>query len=543
MRAWEAIAGITGAEHARFATSLQHPEEAQAGQLRDILRINADSAFGRQYSFHDLGDVDSYRERVPPQDPENLRVDPGQMAASNGDRLCGTPIVAFDRTSGTTSGGRIVPYTEAGLAAFRRAVFPWIHDLLADRPGVAAGRAYWAVSPVGRSPGSAGPRLASDADFFGPELGPLIGAVSAAPLSLGRIADIETWRYVVLRYLVAAEDLSLVSVWSPTFLTGLFDTLIRLGEPFVDDVARGVVSRTLPQAGSGSFRFDPRADRAEALAVALASTPQDMSALWPALDTVSCWTHGSAARFVPGLARALPGARIQPKGLMATEAAVSIPLSGHPWPVLAVNSGFFEFVDDEGSSRLCHEVQDGATYSVRITTHSGLYRYDLGDRVRIRGFLGRTPGLEFVGRGVLTSDLVGEKLADHFVQQALGDAPGFAMLAPVIEPSRHYVLILDASTGSAAAQTRAASVERRLSENPHYRYARRLGQLGPVTAVRIESAMARYQAECLARGHRLGDIKPPALRPETDWLEHLLPQARSERTRRSADTLAMEATP
>jgi len=543
MNAWHDIWRLTAPEHGHFVACLDRPERAQARQLKDILATNAETAFGRRHRFRDLDGAEAFRVSVPPRGQECLPADPAAVEASDIWQLCGPPVVAYERTSGTTSAGRLIPYTEAGLQAFRRAVFPWIHDLLVNRPGICAGHAYWAVSPVAREGRGAGVRLASDADFFGPDLGPLIDRVSAAPMGLGCIGDIDTWRYLLLRHLVTSANLSLVSVWSPTFLTGLIDALTDLGGRLVDDLARGTVDGSLAGIDPALCRFSPRPDRAEALAAALAGGEPRLAALWPALDTISCWTHATAARFIPGLARALPQATIQPKGLMATEAAISIPLADHPWPVLAVNSGFFEFVDHGGRSCLCHEVEDGAIYDIRITTHSGLYRYDLGDRVRIRGFLRRTPALEFLGRGALTSDLVGEKLADDFVQRALGDAPGFAMLAPSLSPDCHYKLFLDASVDPATARARADSVDRRLCDNPHYGYARQLGQLGPVAAVRIESAMERYQAECLARGQRLGDIKPPALRPEDDWLERFSPRPAQERTREVRGMRDMEACP
>ncbi len=60
-------------------------------------------------------------------------------------------------------------------------------------------------------------------------------------------------------------------------------------------------------------------------------------------------------------------------------------------------------------------------------------------------------------------------------------------------------------------------VERALRANPQYAYGRDLGQLGPSRVVEVVGPVQRYQAWALARGQRLGDIKPPSLRPETDW--------------------------
>ncbi len=61
-------------------------------------------------------------------------------------------------------------------------------------------------------------------------------------------------------------------------------------------------------------------------------------------------------------------------------------------------------------------------------------------------------------------------------------------------------------------------MERGLSDNFHYRYCRRLGQLGPVGSFRVRrGALETYLAGCLARGQRLGDIKPTALHPASGW--------------------------
>jgi hypothetical protein len=62
-----------------------------------------------------------------------------------------------------------------------------------------------------------------------------------------------------------------------------------------------------------------------------------------------------------------------------------------------------------------------------------------------------------------------------------------------------------------------------LEENPHYKLACGLGQLAPVRA-RIVPAEAGpawrvYEARMLARGQKLGDIKPAVLDGWTGWAE------------------------
>ncbi|MGH9659769.1 MAG: hypothetical protein ACRD96_14565, partial [Bryobacteraceae bacterium] len=303
--------------------------------------------------------------------------------------------------------------------------------------------------------------LENDAAYFGESLAEAIAGVLAVPPSVAAATAIDAWRAATLACLRQAADLTLISVWSPTFLLELVRHLDR-----------------------------PPAE------------------LWPRLDTISCWTSGSSSLFAADLRALFPDCHIQGKGLLATEGAVTLPLANYEYPVLAIESGFFEFLDDSGVARPAHELERGAEYRVLMTTHSGLYRYDLGDRVAMRGWAQETPMLEFLGRAGLTSDLCGEKLTEDFVIPRL--PRGFAMLAPSLDGGPHYALFVDAEASS-------AGVDDALGDNPQYRYARALGQLGPVRVHMVARGMERYTAHELARGRRLGDIKPPALSGDTGW--------------------------
>jgi hypothetical protein len=56
-----------------------------------------------------------------------------------------------------------------------------------------------------------------------------------------------------------------------------------------------------------------------------------------------------------------------------------------------------------------------------------------------------------------------------------------------------------------------SGIERRLAENPHYAYARRVGQLGPLRARACPDLRNGYHRWRLQQGQKLGDIKPPVL--------------------------------
>jgi hypothetical protein len=222
---------------------------------------------------------------------------------------------------------------------------------------------------------------------------------------------------------------------------------------------------------------------------------------------------------------------VQAKGLLATEAVVTIPFEGsHP---LAVCSHFFEFVGSDGRASLAHELQRGMEYTLLLTTGGGLYRYMLDDRVVVDDFVHDTPSLRFVGKDDRVSDLFGEKLSDGFVTRVLdglfaGEPPRFAMLAPdrALDGRTSYTLFV-AADGPVDLDL-PSRLERALRLNPQYAWCVDLGQLAPARVARVGSgAMGAFIAASAAEGRRLGDVKPVSLSTAMGWRGRL-PQANVE---------------
>jgi hypothetical protein len=175
--------------------------------------------------------------------------------------------------------------------------------------------------------------------------------------------------------------------------------------------------------------------------------------------------------------------------------------------------------------RLLHELEVGSEYSVLLTTGGGLWRYRLGDRVRVTGFLEQTPRLEFLGREGNVSDVCGEKLSAAFVDSVLLEleseracTPGFAMLAPSFEESPHYVLFFH---GRIETLRFAELLDAKLRRNPHYDYCRKLGQLSAAAIFEItEGAGEAYMRRCSALGQRAGTVKETPLHRLSGWENH-----------------------
>jgi GH3 auxin-responsive promoter len=517
-----------------FRRALRDPREAQEGVLRRILAANADSQYGRRHGFGRVRSMREYQERVPVASYDDLLPQVDEIARGGSGVLTAEPVVALERTTGSSGACKLMPFTESLLRELRAGVLPWMADLYLREPSLMLGGAYWSVSPLGaereRTPGGIPIGFEDDVQYLG-HVGPALARVMLTPPGLARIPDLEACRYVTLRFLLEDSDLRLVSVWHPSFFALLLDAMAAHLDALVHDVERGTIA-CLPQVPEGlraalQARVRPRPARAARLRKLLTRDGTlRPAAVWPHLRVVSCWADGAAAPYAADLARRLPQSRIQPKGLLATEGVVSIPWGHGPGAVLAVTSHVLEFVPEEGGPpRRVDELERGGIYSVLLTTGGGLYRYALGDRVRVVGRAGATPRVEFVGRERHVSDLFGEKLHEArvraVVDAALGEhgvAPVFVLVAPETGTPASYVLFVEGALSDGVLETVVRRVEDGLREGHHYAYCRRLGQLGALRGFRVRSGGAHAYLERLReRGQRAGSIKPALLSAESGW--------------------------
>jgi hypothetical protein len=541
-------------EAGRFAAATRAVRRTQESLLQEILFRNQESWFGRKHGFRKIRQPRDFQQRVPLSQYDDYSEAVNRIAAGERHVLTREPIELLEPTSGTTRGEKLIPYTASLRREFQRAVAAWIADLFRNRPAVRTGRAYWSVSPaLGRSALTAGGiRIGFDDDaaYLGALERRALRHLLVAPPSLARIADIEAFRYATLWALLSADDLTLVSVWNPTFLSILVRSIEPWRERLIEDLRHGAprFSPALPPDWARSIAIwcNCRAGRLQFVAEAL-EEPGPLSArlrcIWPRLALISCWTDAAAALVVPEIRRLFPDVEIQPKGLLATEGCVSFPLVGRPGSILAVRSHFFEFdpagAADEvstgaGDTLLAHELEAGHRYRVVITTSGGLYRYQLHDEVEVVEFENECPLVRFLGKSDRGCDLVGEKLGEAHVRSVLENAfareeiaPNFAMLVPDVteRPFRYrlYVELADAERVRNRAERLAPILESGLGENPYYRYAVRLGQLGPAEVRLLESppgtAWPVYENRCLERGQKLGNIKPAVLDSWTGWPE------------------------
>ena len=499
-------------EHARFRRAVSRVEKEQESVLLRIVHENAASDFGKTHGFSSVHSVAEYQRSVPLRNFDQFGAWIDRATAGEPNILTREAVKLFEPTGGSSGATKLIPYTRSLQREFQRGIHAWIADLFLDDPGLLAGQAYWSVSPAcetrKRTQGGIAIGFDDDTSYIGGWQKRLVNAVMAVPRSVRLASDIDEFRYRTLFFLVRSGNLRLISIWSPSFLSLLTERLTEWGERIVYDLAHGTLC--FP---------DGKRSREVHAALRLGSSHETHAKLWPHLRLISCWGDANAQAPAANLAALFPHAQVQRKGLIATEAFVSFPLVGHENAALSVRSHFFEFLSD-GLDRplLAHQLERDGLYSLVVTTGGGLYRYLLGDQIQVTGHIQNCPLVRLVGRQDSVSDWFGEKLNDAHVSRVfevtfkrLNISPSFAILACDTVPPPGYVLYIDAEVNNDLLARAADATDTGLRENFHYDYARRLGQLECVRAIRVPDGAKTFYDGAARNGQRLGDIKVPAL--------------------------------
>ena len=500
----------------RFRHRLNDGPANNATTLRQILRRNAASEFGRLHNFGALARAGQVEERyaaaIPPADYAVMRGAIDRIASGAPDVLFPGRPGLFVSTSGTTGDPKLFPVTRRQQNAAL-----WFIALLTPAaraecvPGLGfrqptatlmvasrGGRQTAGGIPVGNPSGAGIRRILA--------LAPPFWVFPAAVLT---VQDYPTALYLHALFALRAPDLGCIEAIYCSHIVSWMGVIERRGAELVRDIADGGLSANLVLTTgerTALIRWLPPApERAREVASALgADAAGRMTRLWPRLKVLSSVVSGAFAASVPLLREmAGPGPAFYTTCFGATEGMLGINL----WPraperyALALGAVHFEFLPvselDAARPRVVamQELEPGQSYELVISNHSGLYRYRLGDVVRIVGREGTTPVFEFDYRRGNVVDLVGEKTTEQHLRRAVAQLAreelggecalaDFALWPELSAAPYRYVVYaeLPGSRPAPPSSRLAARLDELLAaENPSYATLGRLnGRLDPL---------------------------------------------------------------
>jgi len=523
---------------ARLEHALNNLEVTQENYLLKLLRNNSGCLYGKINDFLSIRSVSEFQKKLPVTSYEDYLPFIERIRAGEKQVLTKQTIKRLSLTSGTSSGHKLIPSTNKLTQEFHSALGPWIYYNYKTYKGLSSGTSFWVITPAGDLPeikSMVPVEFDEDSNYFGKLAGMVLHPLMAMPNAVSNISDMENYYYVAAYFLLSSPELSLISVWNPSLLGIFCDKIRNFSERLLHDVREGSINPPTELTDAELkqlkqfLRVQPKL--ATRLSKAFEEHPSDDQrlwvAIWPRLSLISCWTDGWAGDFLPRIRQLFPGIPVQGKGLMATEAIVSIPFTTGD-SVLAATSHFYEFIDQvTGDVLPAQHLKKDTYYEVVVTTGGGLYRYRLNDIIRVTGFYNDLPRFRFIGKKDLVSDICGEKLHEYHVSDALRNVflrfniPGEAhfLIPEVHEGTGRYLLYIHENNYAASSvdsELLAEELDRELRSNFHYDYCRRLSQLQLPEVVLMNDQVLKEYMLIKSKRWKPGTVKFPKLeKPES----------------------------
>ncbi|MFQ5503042.1 MAG: GH3 auxin-responsive promoter family protein, partial [Phycisphaerae bacterium] len=262
----------------------------------------------------------------------------------------------------------------------------------------------------------------------------LVRRFYTAPLAVSHIADSRAKYYTIMR-LAIPRDVAWIVTANPSTLLLLAKTADENREHIIRDIHDGTLCEEMPISGDTRAALAPRLVPDPVCARRLEQIVANHGVLLPQhywnLGFRAHWCGGTMGLYETQFPRYYGEVPARDIGLIASEGRMSIPVEdGTAEGILDVTSQFFEFIpaseygSENPATLRSHELSIGEEYFLVLTNAGGLYRYDLGDRVRVTGREGEAPLIEFLSRDDHTASMAGEKLTEDQVVMAMREVLG-----------------------------------------------------------------------------------------------------------------------
>ncbi|CAO2149139.1 unnamed protein product [Urochloa humidicola] len=430
----------------------------QQDTLKKILELNADAEYLNHFGLNGRTDVQSYKSCIPLCVHSDL--EPYIQRIADGDSspiLTGEPITSLSLSSGTTGGKpKFVPFNDELLEntlqisqtsyAFRNREYP-----------IAKGKKALQFVFSSKQVATNGGIIATTATtnlYKRPRYKEGMKDMQTQCCSPDEVVfspDFNQSLYCHLLYgLIYSDEIQQVFAPFSHSIVRAFQTFEDVWEDLCADIRNGVLSEkvTVPsirEAVAKILKPNPElADSIQKKCIGLSNWYGVIPALWPNAKYVYAIMTGSMEPYLKKLrhyAGHLPLISADygsSEGWVGANINPTVPPEQVTYAVLP-QTGYFEFIplekpkaeETENSASIHYiesdpvgltEVEIGKIYEVVMTTFGGLYRYRLGDVVKIAGFHNSTPELQFVCRRSLVLSINIDKNTEKDLQLAVEEA-------------------------------------------------------------------------------------------------------------------------
>lgn len=415
----------------KFIKITEDAGESNKKILFNILNTNKDTEYGKIYRFSNIKTIEDYKSNIPLSDYEYYEPYIERMAQGERNILVKEAVEYFGHTSGTTGKQKLIPVTKTSRLKASKYMALLIQKYAYNnfKDNWNYGRGLMIADIVMTTYTKCGIPICSATSGGMKGIEKIIPYLYTSPLEVMYIKDKKVANY--LHLLFALKEYNLMYIGS-VFISGVLDLLREMEKSYtllIRDIRRGKISNELNIDEALRRRLNsylsPNSSRADQLKKEFDKGFQGICRrIWPNLSYITCVTGANFSIYdelVNYYTGSLP---IYSPSLAATEGMMGInPYGNKIQYVIIPDTVFYEFIDiDENKENITYcidNLKKNRCYEIAITNYSGLYRYKIGDVVKVVDFYNNSPVVEFLYRKNQALNMVAEKTTEAQLSEAV----------------------------------------------------------------------------------------------------------------------------
>lgn len=511
---YSTIIAAGGIVEKKFSKYTKEAVEINKATLLNIINHNNSCEFGKKYNFKSIGTIEEFQRNVPLTDYSFYSSYINRMIEGEKNILMTDNVEYFGHTSGTTGSQKLIPVTKKSRMIASKYMALLMQKLAYNnfRYSLRNPMGLLVADIVSTTYTKDGTPICSATSGGMNGMKHIIPYLYSSPIDVMYIEDKNAALYLHLLFALKKRNLTYMG---SVFISNVLDLLRQLeinSTDLVNDIRKGTLKRDLSitdeQRQNIKRLLTPDAGRASEIENEFSKGFDGICRrLWPGISYVACVTGGAFTIYEDKVNYYTGNLPIYSPSLAATEGMMGInPYGSKIRYVILPDTLFYEFIPIEESYKASPSVltmdklKKSEVYEIVITNYSGLYRYRIGDVIKVTGFYNKSPEIEFLYRKNQLLNMAGEKTSEDQMSQALKNTTlkynlhltDYTAIADNSKSPGRYTVFMEFKDGISPEQLKA--MEKSLDK---------------------ELQLSNLVYGRFRKGHRLSPVKVVILKPDT----------------------------
>lgn len=401
--------------------------------LMNIINTNKNTEYGREHKFYKIHNSEDFRKHVPLGN--YLDFEKYILKEYRGEKniLTKEDVEYFGHSSGTTGSQKLIPITKSSrnIALKLNGILcqKLIYDSLKDQ--WTYGRGVMLVDMIKGNMNSHGKYVTSASSGGMNKIKGISSLVWTSPNEVMEMNDKEAAFYLHVLFALKEKNLMYIGSMFISSILDFFRFIEKNHKQLVNDLEKGEISEKLKLDTDTRKILNKKLGKSPKRACEIRREFEKgfegiASRLWKKLIYLACVTGANFNNYDEIVKYYTSDIPICSIAYAASEGFIGVnPYCNKIEYIIVPDSCFYEFIKlsdidkHDPKTYFINELKLNEDYEIVLTTVNGLYRYRLGDVVRVVGFYNNTPKITFLFRKNMLLNMVSEKTTESHVNTAL----------------------------------------------------------------------------------------------------------------------------